>query len=408
MFGGRISSLIISLFVSIYIARKLGPEQYGTLNFIISFVSIAGFTLFAIDSLLIKKLNNEPENTEKLLGSALVVRIVNALATILFATIASMFFAHNQTTTILVLLFSTFSIFYSVFHIDCYFQSRADMKNVTLANLRISIISSIIKILLLSFSTNITYLLLSYVFDYFMSAVSYIYLYKKFVGNILNWKANKSIIKYFIFNSWPFTLSAIAATIYIRVDQIFLKILLGSKAVGLYVVAVRFSEVWFFISSIICASLLPAILNSQKTNYEVFISRAKRLYSFLFYISILICVFIFISAPIIIKTLYGQEYIPSILLLRIYIWSLIGFFISTALQQVLLAQNKFKTILSLNVIGMILSLLLNYILIPILGVKGAAFANIIAYTLPTIMILSTKEMRDQRKSLVSAIFKPLT
>jgi O-antigen/teichoic acid export membrane protein len=185
-------------------------------------------------------------------------------------------------------------------------------------------------------------------------------------------------------------------------------LLLGSKAVGLYVVAVRFSEVWFFISSIICAALLPAILNAQKTDHNLFLSRSKRLYSLLFYISISICIFIFISAPLIIKTLYGVEYLPSITLLRIYIWSIIGFFISTALQQILLAQNKFKTILLLNVMGMLLSLILNFILIPKLGIKGAAITNIIAYVLPVIIVLSIKKMKDQRVSFIGAILKPLS
>ena len=408
MFFGRIFSLVLSFFVSVYMARNLGVENYGTLNFVISFVSIAGTSLFVIDSLLLKKLNHEPENTNKILGSALIIKLINSILTITTATVAAMIFAKSQATTILVFVFSIYTIFQSFNSIDSYFQAHANVKKISVANMITSTLSAIAKIIIISLNINVVYLLASYIFDTFIAAISYIYLYKKYVGKISAWKVDRYTFKNLLINSWPFTISALATTVYIRADQIFLKILLGSQAVGLYVVAVRFSEVWFFISSVICASLLPAILNAQKTNHDLFLSRSKRLYSLLFYTSIVICIFIYFAAPLIVNILYGVKYQPSIILLRIYIWSIIGVFISTALQQFLLAQNKFKTILLLSIIGMVLSLILNSLFIPLFGIKGAAIANIFAYTLPTIIILSLNKMRDQRVSLIAAIFKPLS
>jgi len=408
MFFGRIFSLILSFFVSVYTARNLSLENFGTLNFVMSFVSIVGLTFFVIDPILIKKLNQEPENTNKFLGSALVVKIVNALLAITTATVASILFANSQITTTLVFVFSTMTIFQSFDSIDLYFQAHADVKKISIASFFTGMLSALVKVIIISLHADIFYLLLAYVFDHFILTISYLYLYKKYVGKISAWRIDKNTIKNLIIQSWPFTLTALAISINMRVDQIFLKILLGSEAVGLYVVAVRFSEVWFFVSSVICASLLPAILNAQKTSSDLFLIRSKRLYSLLFYLSISICIFIFVSAPFIINFLYGAEYVESIGILRIYIWSIIGVFISTALQQILLAQGKFKTILSLNVIGMTLSLVLNYVFITFWGIKGAAIANIFAYTLPVIIILSLNQNREQRKAFVSAVFKPLS
>jgi len=408
IFFSRIFSLALSFFVSIYMARSLGVENFGQLNFIMSFVSIAGTSIFVIDSLLIKRLNNEPENTNKILGSALIIKIINSFFTIITATLIAYLFASDKTTITLVFVFSTFAIFQSLNIVDSYFQANADVKKLSILTTVISVISALVRVFIITLHVDIVYVLLSYVFDNFMFALGYIYLYRKYVGPIFKWKIDKNTIKIFIVNSWPFTIAALATSIYIRVDQIFLKVLLGSGAVGLYVVAVRFSEVWFFISSAICAALLPAILNAQKTNQEVFLLRSKRLYSLLFYIALMICIFIFIFAPLIIKTLYGQAYLASITLLRIYIWSIVGVFIGTALQQMLLAQNKFKTILSLSIVGMLSSLILNYLFIPMWGIKGAAIANIFAYTLPVIVILSFNKMKDQRSSLISGIFKPLS
>lgn len=408
MFLGRIFSLVISFFVSVYTAKHLGVENFGTLNFIISFTGIAGTSFFVIDSIILKRLNDENEDVNAILGSSLIIKLMNAGFTIITATIASMIFANSSVTTTLVFVFSTFSIFQCFNSIDLYFKARADFREAAIANIITNTLTAVVRIVIISLGLPIVYLLASYIFDSFISALSYIYLYNRNFGKISDWKFNMGLVKNIIKSSWPFTISTLAATIYITVDQVFLKYFLGSKAVGLYVVAVRFSEVWFFISGVICSALLPAILNAQKTNHELFMARSKKLYSLLFYLSVLICIAVFIMAPFIIKFLYSAEYLPSISLLRIYIWSIIGMFVSTGIQQTLLAQSKFKTILLLNLIGMGLSLILNPIFIQLYSIKGAAIANIVSYTLPILILVSSRKLKDHRNLLISAVFKPFS
>jgi O-antigen/teichoic acid export membrane protein len=209
--------------------------------------------------------------------------------------------------------------------------------------------------------------------------------------------------------SWPFSVSALAAAIYVRIDQVFIKVLLGSESVGLYAIAVRFSEVWFIIAEVICLSLLPAILNAEKHDRGLFLDRSKKLYSLLFYSAIAVCIVMYIISPVLIHTLYGDAYNQSVQILRLYIWSIVGYFMLTALNQFLFAENKFKTILSLNLIGMVLSIGLNYIFIPMLGITGAIVANIFAYTLPVIIVLLFfRDMRDQRIACIKGILKPFS
>lgn len=408
MFFGRISTLLLSFFVSVYMARKLGVDNFGTLNFITSFVAIVGTSIFTIDALILKKLNNEPENAETILGTALVVKIINAVFTVLVVILAAIFFINNRATEVLVLLFSTATIFQSFSIIDLYFQSHANIKKISQIIIVVWLISSIFKVIIVSLDVNLIYLVASYVLDSIMMAIGYIIVYTKNVGAITNWKVKTSMLKFLIIKSWPFTISALATSIYVRVDQVFLKLMLGSSAVGIYSVAVRFSEVWFFISSVICASLLPAILNSQKSNFEQFMSRSKKLYSLLFYLSIFICVMIYFLAPTIVNMLYGADYFASIAILRIYIWSIVGVFVGSALQQILLAQDKMKVIMFINLAGMVFSLTLNSIFIPIWGISGAAIANIFAYMMPVIILFSLSGAKEQRHIFIEAILNPLS
>ncbi len=409
LFISKVFILVINLCVSILIAKKLGPEQYGTFSFIISFVSIVGFTLFSIDSLLIKKLHDDKDQTKQILGSGIIIKLINSFVTILTVTLTAILFANTPTTILMVFVYSTFTIFQSFSVVDYYFKIHAKNKPVSLLTILVVIPSSLLKIGFLYYNAPLIYLLFSYVADHALNSIGYIYLYKKYIGNIFTIKPIKKIMVDLMVQSWPFSLSALAAAIYIRVDQIFIKVLLGSESLGLYAIAVRFSEVWFIIAEVLCISLLPAILNAEKDNQSLFLRRSKHLYSLLFYSAILICIGMYVLSPILIQTLYGDAYAQSIQILRLYIWSIIGFFILTGLNQFLLAENKFKTMLLLNIVGMVLSLTLNYTLIPIFGITGAVIANICAYTLPVIYIfIFFKRMKPQRAACIAGIFKPLT
>lgn len=409
MFISKILILALNLFVSIFVAKQLGPEQYGTFSFIISFVSIAGFTLFSVDSLIMKRLHEHPDQTKEILGSGLIIKLVNGLFTVSAATLAGILFANTASTTWMIFVYSTFTIFQSVSVIDFYFRIHALNKPVSILGTIVTLVMSVFKITVVAYNLPIVYLLFGYVIDQILGGIGYIYLYKKYIGNIFDLQPVKTMIVDLVLKSWPFTLSALAAAIYVRVDQVFIKVLLGSESVGFYAIAVRFSEVWFIIAELICISLLPAILNAEKSNRFVFLNRSKRLYSLLFYSSIAICIGMYVIAPLLIKTLYGEAYLPSIQILQFYIWSIVGYFMLTALNQFLFAENKFKTILSLNIIGMVLSIILNYTLIPILGITGAIIANIFAYSLPVVIVLIFfKNMKDQRIACINGILKPFS
>lgn len=65
-------------------------------------------------------------------------------------------------------------------------------------------------------------------------------------------------------DSWPRTLSAIAITAYVKIDQIMLGQMVSDEAVGIYSAATRISDVWYFVPMAIVASVFPAILEAKK------------------------------------------------------------------------------------------------------------------------------------------------
>ncbi|MEI7424962.1 MAG: polysaccharide biosynthesis C-terminal domain-containing protein, partial [Candidatus Staskawiczbacteria bacterium] len=126
-----------------------------------------------------------------------------------------------------------------------------------------------------------------------------------------------------------------------------------------------------------------------------FENRMKKLYSLMFWISFVIALLITVLAYPIIKVLFGTAYIEAVPTLQIYVWAGICIFQNVAIGYYMLAVNLTKLQFYNTVIGAVLNIVLNIILIPKLGINGAAIATLISYTAATFGIVLFKESRGQ-------------
>lgn len=170
-------------------------------------------------------------------------------------------------------------------------------------------------------------------------------------------------------------------TIYMRIDQIMIKHMMTNKDVGLYSSAVKLSEIWYFIPIIITSSLFPAIINAKQKNEELFTKRVQNLYDLVFWLAIIVAIPISIFSKQIIIIIFGKEYQMAYKVLAIYVWQGIFVSLGVANSKWLIIENL-QIIVTLNtIVGAVSNVVLNFILIPKLGITGAAIATIISYGL---------------------------
>lgn len=81
-------------------------------------------------------------------------------------------------------------------------------------------------------------------------------------------------------------LSGIAISIYMKIDQVMIKNMLDVKAVGNYAVAVKLTEVWYFIPVVISSSLFPAIIKAKKISEKLYYGRLQKLYDLMTWLAI--------------------------------------------------------------------------------------------------------------------------
>ena len=389
MFGGRILSMLISLIATSVIARGLGPSNFGELSYAISFVGIFSFLYsLGIDGILYRELIKYPNKKNELLGSAFMIKLSTGLLAALIVNVSAFFLAKNDVSFLLIFIISGTFIFNSFQIINYEFQSRVESKYPSLVTLLITLILNILKVLVIFSGKGVIYLAIILLLESILYAICFWFIYKKKIGgNIFDWKFNKNTAVSLVKDSWPLIFTGVFAMIYARIDQVLIKHIMESSSVGIYDSAVRLSEVWYFIPNIIVSAFFPAIINAKKTSEKLYHSRLVKLALFLITLSIVIALPVSILAPFIIKILYGQKFISAVGILKIYIWSITGTFLINLITQYLIAENRRKSLLVLNLVPMVINVALNLLWIPIYGITGAAYATLISYSVGPVFLL---------------------
>ena len=180
--------------------------------------------------------------------------------------------------------------------------------------------------------------------------------------------------------------------IYMRIDQIMIQEMLGEREVGLFSAAVRISEVWYFIPMIITASLFPSIVNAKKISEELYYARLQRLYTFMVWLAIAIALPMTFLSDWLVTLLYGESYREAGQVLMVHIWAGVFVFLGVASGRWLISENLQWIAFYRTFSGAIINIILNFVLIPIYGLIGAAIATVIAQTMAAFVcdILSKK------------------
>ena len=382
LFGEKILRMVVGLFVGIWVARYLGPEQFGLFSYAQSFVGLfSAIATLGLDGIVIRELVKDESRRDELIGTAFWLKVMGALGVLTLLAITVNFTSNDSFTNTLVFIIASATIFQSFNVVDMYFQSRVLSRYVVYANIISLFVSSIIKITLILNEAPLIAFVWMVLFDSFILACGFLYFYikKNSIINIRHLTFSRVTAVSLLRDSWPLILSAIVISIYMKIDQVMIKEMLDSEAVGQYAVAVRLSEAWYFIPMVIASSLFPAIVNAKKQSEELYYARLQKLYDLMVWIAIAIALPMAFLSDWVVSFLYGEQYSQAGSVLMIHIWAGIFVFLGVASSKWLLGENLqiFSTINT--TIGAVVNIGLNYTLIPRIGVEGAAWATFISY-----------------------------
>ncbi|NQZ87037.1 MAG: flippase [Colwellia sp.] len=376
----KILRIFVVLFVGIWLARYLGPEQFGLLSYALSYSTIfIAISSLGLDNVVIRELVKSEGDRDILLGTAFILKIIGAIFGIFLLVVILFIQSQGSLTTTLILIVTAVTVFQSLNVVNFYFQAKVLSKFFVFSNAISIFFSVIIKVTLILNEAPLVTFAYVVLFDSFVLAIGFMYFYTHQNLSVFSWSFDFKLAKALIRSGLPLFLSAVAVSVYMKIDQIMIKNILGDAAVGQYASAARLSEAWYFIPMVIASSLFPSIIKAQKKDRALYIKRLQQLNDMLVWGAICIAIPVTFFGDSIILFLYGAEYDGASDVLVIHIWSSVFVFMTIASGKFLIADKMENKIFYRNLSGLVINILLNIIVIPLYGVKGAAITTLISW-----------------------------
>lgn len=379
MFAEQVLRIIAGLFVGIYVARYLGPEQFGVYSYAAAFVALFGaIARLGLDSIVVRDLVNYPEERDVYLGTAFWLKLVGALVTLGLLAIAVQFTSNDATTTIYIFIIASGLVFQAFDVVDFHFQSRVLSKYVALSKLIQLALSSVLKLYFIFIQADLFWFVMVSLVDQISLAFSLAIAYwRQKIGSFFG-HFSLGTAKVMLKNAWPLILSGIAISVYMRIDQIMVKEMLGEREVGLYSAAIRLSEAWYFVPVIITASIFPAIVNAKKISQVLYHQRLQRLCTLMTWLAIAVALPMTFLSDWLVSLLYGHHYQEAGGVLAIHIWGAVFVFLGVASGGFFTVENLAKKTFYRTMWGAISNVFFNLVLIPRYGINGAAMATVLS------------------------------
>ena len=401
LLGERVLRMAVSLFVGIYVARYLGPERFGLLSYTLSFVLLfSSLASFGLDDILVRELVQRPEQRNNLLGTVFWLKICGTVVMGTAIALVLQFKLEDQQTYWMIALITFGVLFQATNVVDFYFQSQVQSKFAVRAQAFQLLVTSIFKIYLVWNQAELIWFAFALMLDQAVVAALFLLLYhwkiEWFPFFSFRWIQAKKLMR----DAWPLIFAGMVVSVYMKIDQVMLKEMLDAKAVGVYAAAVKLCEAWYIVPGIAAASLFPAVIEARKKSETLYDERVQNLYDLMVWASVAVALPTTLLADWVILILYGTDFQEAADVLRIYIWGGVFVTLGIASSKWLVAENLQRYLFYGTALGALLNVGCNLWLIPIYGIKGAAFATLVAQV--TVCFLSLSFFKKTRHNFLLA------
>ena len=387
-FATRTACLGLALVSSIVLARNLGPEGQGLFALILLLPELARtLGLLGFDQANVVYAGLKPESRRTLVWqSAIVAGVVGtsiaigAACFLVVGTAASRFLVHGPLWLYLIPLSMV-----PVALVSSYWgEILRGMNRISLTNLIQLGTKSFGVLLVVLFVAWRHFDVAGAVWANFLTDVAVIVAHLALLGYVgilarpsFDWSLWRRTRRL----AFPAYFGNIMGYLNYRADQFILATLVPTEQLGFYVIAVGLAERVWMLPGVVAAALLPHITNSPKRDpvFAAVVSRHVAIWTGL------ACLVLFVLAEVVVSALYSSVFAPTVAPLRWLlpgIWLAVPGKLSTA---ELLAREKINFVWFAST-AVPVNVICNLVLIPRMGISGAALASTISYSLLSVIV----------------------
>ena len=376
-----------ALFVwSLILAGLLGDSDFGIYNAIAALYLIgAAMTSFSLSQIVIREVARQPELAGKYLGITLILQTVLALFAYVSMNAAALAFGYDDTLRGLTAI-ACISLLIDMLGNMCYDQLIAQERMVTTASIDLAHV--VIRIVLAALALWAGFGLLGIYVVTLLTGIGrsillWTMLLKTGVRPVLplDW----SLARPLLINSAPLALSSFINMTYVQIDKLMTTSLLTTADTGhlsaAFIIVIGVVEI---LSTTVLIALYPMMSRTYQpgnAHNATFFFIVEKLSFFTLLIGLPLGLLCTSFAAEIAVPLFGEDFRPAADVLRVLIWYAVITIVVNVFAQAMMVQNRQRFYVAVRAGGLILKLVLNLMLLPRIGVVGAALASVVAEAL---------------------------
>jgi PST family polysaccharide transporter len=394
--------LLIAVLVGAWVARYLGPVAYGELAYVLALlVLLQAACALGLDGPAVREIAQDRQHAPAVLGSALRLRIGAGAAGWLAAILAMHLLRPGDLVALTMIAIAGASlVFQPALVVDLWLRSESRSRVSIPFRLAAYCVVALGKICLIFAGAPLWLFAAGALAEGALVAIALALAYRRWPCRT-SWSWDGARARRLLAESWPFLLSAVSISVYMRIDQIMLRELANEHELGLYSAVIPISQVWHMFPMTLFASVLPRFAQLRHQNPDQYRRRLGQMFTVMTWGGIATSTVTVVLAPLIVAVLLGPHYESAIPVLQWHAVSNVFVFMGLAQSIAIVSESTPRIALYKTLIGAAVSAGANILLTPRWGAIGAAWAAIAAYLCSAVLsnvFLSPAAFRMQLRS----------
>ncbi len=403
-----IVSILLSIILSISIARFLGVNLFGRYSYLIVFISFFSFFLdIGYETLLIREVAKDKIKASYFIENVLGLRIILGIVFLIGLSFFMNFLQLTYEVQILFYIFSFYQILISLSNVfKVTFRAFERMGNEAKITIVSTCIRSFLGILVLFIGFSLNEIALVFIVSALIDLIlSYVVCHTKFAKVKIGF--HRPFFKNTIKKAFPIGLIAFFGLIYVKIDTLMLASLNGETVVGWYNAAYNLILGFRPLPQLFMSALLPFMSYSVVHSFQSVRQSYEKSFKILLLLGLPASIGIFLLADQLIMQFYGLAYENSVVVLKILSWDIILKFLYLCIWFVLITVDKQKELAVAAGSSALLNVVLNYLLIPQYSYVGAAVTTILTESFLLALFLYISYRIDFRIGIIKLSIKPI-
>ena len=378
LFIAQILSYVLAFFYTLYMARYLGADGYGSISLAISLTGIFGILVdMGLNTLLIREVARDKSKTNSFISNTALMKIFLSLFTLgaIYVFVNLSDYSEQVKALIYIVYISVVIGSYSNIF-GAVMQAEEKMEYVSVSTIISGLVIFFGTLIGIYFSLDVIYFAVLYVISNGLNFIyiSLIYLWKFSFPKIeIDFGFWKPVLK----EAWPFGFTSLSGQLYTYVDTVMISLMQGTLVVGWYSAAYRLILTLLFVPTAVNIAIFPVMSRLYTSSKESLILLNERYFKYMLILGIPLGFGTTFLADKIILLIFGAEYAPSIIALQILIWTTVFTFIGASFVQLLQSINKQLILTKISFICLVFNVIFNLILIPKYSYIGASVVTLI-------------------------------